>query len=95
MATIVSNEVNVTPAQTVVLTAVAGNNRVDLTWNALGGATAQRVYRKTGIGAYEQVGTPAPGATTFADIKGMNPTTSAMAPTNGTVYTYKVEVDVP
>jgi hypothetical protein len=95
MGTIVSNEVQTTPEAGVVLTSTKGNNRVDLSWNALPGATAQRVYRRSGIGAYAQVGTVPVGTTTFADIKGMNPGTSAGDPSNGTAYFHKVEVDVP
>jgi hypothetical protein len=94
---ITSNEVNATPAAaaTVTLNAVAGNNRVDLSWNAIANATAQRVYRRFGGNPYMLAGTVPVGTVTFADIKGSNGTINAVDPTNGTTYTYKVEVDVP
>ncbi len=97
MATYTSNELGLTPTvgSAVVLAGTAGNNRCDLSWNDLAGATSQRVYRKTASLGYQQIGTVPPGSHIFADTKGMNPTTSSMDPNNGTLYTYKVEVDAP
>ncbi len=94
---ITSNEVNATPAAaaTVTLNAMAGNNRVDLSWNAVANATAQRVFRRFGGNPYLLLGNVAVGTVTFADIKGANATFNANDPANGTTYTYKVEVDVP
>jgi hypothetical protein len=93
MATIVSNEVNATPVAppTVTLNAVPGNNRVDLSWNQLANATATRVYRKIGAGGvYSLLTTLAGNVLRYADIQDQSG-----YPANGTLYVYKVEVDVP
>ncbi len=99
MATITSNEATVTPAApaaapTVTLAGTPGNNRVDLSWNALTGATAQRVFRRTAQSTFAQIATVAPGTTVYADIKGATQSNSN-DPSNGFTYTYKVEVDIP
>jgi hypothetical protein len=93
MPIITSNEVNPTPVAppVVTLTVIGGNNRVDLNWNQLAGATAVRVYRRPVGQAYgAPLATMAGNVTAYADIG-----SATAAPTNGSSYLYKVEVDIP
>jgi hypothetical protein len=84
-----SNIVSVTPGAppSVVLTAVAGNNRVDLSWNNLPGNTQTIVKRSTDGFTFEVI------ATLGAEVYGYQDFGSLSAPpTNGTTYFYIITV---
>lgn len=65
--------------------AVNGNNRIDLTWNAVSGAQEIRVYRSTASGGpFTRAATLTPASTTWSD----------QAVTGGTTYFYVVRAAV-
>ena len=62
------------------VSAVAGDGRVTLSWNAVSGATSYKVYRGTASGVGRRCFQSGVTATTFLDT----------GVTNGTTYFYKV-----
>ncbi|CAK0772302.1 hypothetical protein CCP3SC15_4520002 [Gammaproteobacteria bacterium] len=77
-----SNEVSATPISAPVISAVAGNAQVTLSWSAVTGATSYNVYKGTTAGGESSTATK-------TDVTGASVTITAL--TNGTKYYFKMK----